>query len=221
MPLMPSGLCNQLNICQSFHSSGREKESCPWPTMYHLGLFSLRTLKANPAVILFRSIHSSYASNMPIKVGDKIPSVDLYESTPATKVNIADLSAKGKVVLFAVPGAFTPGCSKTHLPGYVEKADQIKSKGVKEIVCVSVNDPFVMDAWGKAHNASGKLRMLADPNGAFTKAVELETDLPPLGGLRSKRYSMVIEDGVVKSLDVEPDGTGLSCSLAQSLVQHL
>ncbi|XP_046388530.1 peroxiredoxin-5, mitochondrial [Ischnura elegans] len=188
--------------------------------MFHLRTFSLRSLKASPAV-LSKSIHSTQSSNMPIKVGDKIPSVDLFESTPATKVNIAELSSKGKVVLFAVPGAFTPGCSKTHLPGYVEKADDIKSKGVSEIVCVSVNDPFVMDAWGKAHNATGKLRLLADPSAAFTKALELETDIPPLGGIRSKRYSMLIENGVVKSLDVEPDGTGLSCSLAQKMVEHL
>jgi len=152
-----------------------------------------------------------------IKVGDKVPSIDLYEDSPANKVNIADLCANKKVVLFAVPGAFTPGCSKTHLPGYIEKANDIKSSDVGEIVCVSVNDAFVMSAWGKEHNATGKIRMLADPNATFTKAVDLSVDLPPLGGLRSKRYSMVVENGVVTSLNVEPDNTGLSCSLADRL----
>lgn len=152
-----------------------------------------------------------------LQEGDKIPSIDLFEDSPANKVNMADLCAGKKVILFAVPGAFTPGCSKTHLPGYVEKAADLKSSGATEIVCVSVNDPFVMSAWGKQHNATGKVRMLADPAAAFTKALELGADLPPLGGLRSKRYSMVLEDGVVKSLNVEPDGTGLSCSLADKI----
>ncbi|XP_058061704.1 peroxiredoxin-5, mitochondrial [Anopheles bellator] len=152
-----------------------------------------------------------------IKEGDKVPSIDLFEDSPANKINLANLCAGKKVILFAVPGAFTPGCSKTHLPGYVEKAGELKSSGVAEVVCVSVNDPFVMSAWGKAHNAAGKVRMLADPAAVFTKALDLGTELPPLGGLRSKRYSMVLEDGVVKSLNVEPDGTGLSCSLADKI----
>lgn len=164
-----------------------------------------------------RSFHLSSISNMPIKVGDKIPSVDLYENAPTNKVNIAKLCEGKKVVLFAVPGAFTPGCSKTHLPGYVEDADSLKNKGISEIICVSVNDPFVMAAWAEAQKTEGKVRMLADPSGAFTKAVDLQTDLAPLGGLRSKRYSMLIENGVVKSLNVEPDGTGLSCSLSKNL----
>ncbi|XP_023722282.1 peroxiredoxin-5, mitochondrial isoform X3 [Cryptotermes secundus] len=149
--------------------------------------------------------------------GDKLPSVELYENNPTIKVNLSDITKGKKVVIFAVPGAFTPGCSKTHLPGYVSKADELKQKGVKEIICISVNDPFVMEAWGKEHKVEGKVRMLADPNAAFTKAVDLSTDLPPLGGTRSKRYSMVVEDGVVKSINVEPDGTGLTCSLADKI----
>lgn len=161
---------------------------------------------------------SFHTSNMvQIKEGDKVPSIDLFEDSPANKVNIADLCAGKKVVLFAVPGAFTPGCSKTHLPGYVERADSMKAAGVNEIVCVSVNDPFVMSAWGKQHNTGGKVRMLADPAAVFTKQLDLSADLPPLGGLRSKRYSMVVENGVVQTLNVEPDGTGLSCSLADHL----
>jgi len=162
-----------------------------------------------------RSIFTS--AMVQIKEGDKVPSVDLYEDSPANKVNLADLCKGKKVVILAVPGAYTPGCSKTHLPGYVEKADEIKSGGVAEIVCVSVNDPFVMSAWGKDQKAAGKVRMLADPKGEFAKAVDLSVDLPPLGGVRSKRYSMIVEDGVVKQLNVEPDGTGLSCSLADKL----
>lgn len=103
------------------------------------------------------------------------------------------------------------------MPGYVGRADELKSGGVNEIVCVSVNDPFVMSAWGKEHNATGKIRLLADPTAAFTKNVDLAVDLPPLGGLRSKRYSMVVDNGVITQLNVEPDGTGLSCSLADKL----
>lgn len=155
--------------------------------------------------------------NMAIAVGDKLPSVDLYEDTPMNKVNLASNSAGKKIIIFAVPGAFTPGCSKTHLPGFVEKADELKSKGVNDIYCVSVNDPFVMAAWGIDQGASGKVRMLADPTGAFADAVGLSVDLPVLGGKRSKRYSMIVEDGVVQDLNVEPDNTGLSCSLAEHI----
>ncbi len=99
----------------------------------------------NTRTTLFKFIHSSSVVNMPIKVGDKLPKIDLFEGTPGNKVSTADL--KGKVLIFGVPGAFTPGCSKTHLPGYVEQNDEIKSKGVKEVICVSVNDPFVHSAW--------------------------------------------------------------------------
>ncbi|XP_041987775.1 peroxiredoxin-5, mitochondrial [Aricia agestis] len=164
-----------------------------------------------------RLIHLSKVTMAPIKVGDKLPSVDLFEDSPANKVNISELAAGKKVILFAVPGAFTPGCSKTHLPGYVENADKLKSEGASEIVCISVNDPYVMAAWGAQHNTKGKVRMLADPSGNFVKALDLGTNLPPLGGLRSKRFSMVINNGTVEELNVEPDGTGLSCSLADKI----
>ncbi|XP_050513861.1 peroxiredoxin-5, mitochondrial [Diabrotica virgifera virgifera] len=162
-----------------------------------------------------RLLHISSAKM--VKVGDSIPSVDLFEDSPTNKVNLAQLSSGKKVILFAVPGAFTPGCSKTHLPGYVNKADDLKSQGVSEIVCVSVNDPFVMAAWGKEHKTSGKVRMLADPSAALAKALDLSVDIAPLGGTRSKRYSMVVENGKITSLQVEPDGTGLSCSLAEAI----
>jgi len=159
---------------------------------------------------------------MPLKVGDKLPSVDLFEGTPGNKVNIAD-SVKGKkVVIFGVPGSFTPGCSKTHLPGYVEQADEIQKKGINEVICVSVNDPFVHSAWGEAHKAQGKVKMLADPRAEFTKAIELDLDLTAvLGTVRSKRYAMLVDDGVVKALEVEPDGTGLTCSTSNSFIKNL
>ena len=165
---------------------------------------------------LTRHFHVS-SRNMVIAVGDKLPAVDLFEDTPANKVNLAKIADKKKIVVFAVPGAFTPGCSKTHLPGFIQSAGTLKSKGISEIFCVAVNDPFVMAAWGKAHGAEGKVRMLADPTGQFTDALELSMDLPVLGGKRSKRYSMVLEDGVVKEINVEPDNTGLSCSLAENI----
>lgn len=99
----------------------------------------------------------------------------------------------------------------------MKKAEELKNKGINEIVCVSVNDPFVMGAWGEHQGTKGKIRLLADPSAAFTKALDLSTELAALGGVRSKRYSMVVEDGKISSLQVEPDGTGLSCSLADKI----
>lgn len=159
---------------------------------------------------------------MAIQVGDTIPSVEFQEGNPGNKVNSGEIFAQGKTVLFAVPGAFTPGCSKTHLPGYVQDADQILAKGVDRIACVSVNDVFVMNAWGEAQGVGDKIHMLADPAADFTKAVGLDVDASGvLGNVRSKRYSMIIEDGKVTHLNVEPDGFGLSCSLSQSLLEQL
>merc|ERR1712137_231793 len=181
-----------------------------------MGLSQLKSTTSRWAV---RQIHLGSAVNMPIKVGDQLPSVELFEDSPGNKVNIAELAAGKKVVVFGVPGAFTPGCSKTHLPGYVAKAEEIKAKGVEEIVCVSVNDPFVMEAWGKDQGAAGKVRMLADTCGDLTKALELELDLSAvLGSVRCKRFAMLVEDGTVTKVNVEPDGTGLTCSLAENIV---
>ncbi|XP_064601541.1 peroxiredoxin-5, mitochondrial-like [Liolophura sinensis] len=169
-----------------------------------------------------RQITTSATSNMPIKVGDKLPSVTLFEGSPNDKVNIAELFASGKGVIFAVPGAFTPGCSKTHLPGYVQDYSKLKEKGVKTVACVSVNDPFVMAAWGEAQGAAGKIRMLADTQGEFTKAVDMELDLSAvLGTKRSQRYSLVVNDGVVTAVNQEPDGKGLTCSLSSELLKNL
>ncbi|KAE9540028.1 hypothetical protein AGLY_005280 [Aphis glycines] len=181
-----------------------------------------KTVSAVPTSVLStitkRLLSISQNSKMPVKVGDTVPSVDLFENTPANKVNISELCNGKTVILFAVPGAFTPGCSKTHLPGYVNTAEDLKSKGVDEIVCVSVNDAFVMAAWAQDQKAEGKVRLLADPNAELTKAFDLAIDLPPLGGTRSKRYSMLIKNGKVEQLNVEPDNTGLSCSLANKIV---
>merc|ERR1712128_321124 len=166
-----------------------------------------------------RQIHTSNLKMAPVAVGDKIPSVTLFNGSPGDKVELSALCAGKKVVIFGVPGAFTPGCSKTHLPGYVAAAEDMKAKGVQEILCVSVNDPFVMEAWGKDQGAGGKVRMMADTCGDLTKALELELDLSAvLGSVRSKRFSMLVEDGKVSKLNVEPDGTGLTCSLADKII---
>ncbi|MBI3513283.1 MAG: peroxiredoxin [Proteobacteria bacterium] len=143
---------------------------------------------------------------MTVKVGDKVPSAKMKQmSAEGPKDVSTDDFFKGKkVALFAVPGAFTPTCSAKHLPGFVEKAADLKKKGIDTIACVSVNDAFVMDAWGKAQNVSGKVEMLGDGNGEFTKAMGLELDGTPNGlGKRSQRYAMVVDNGVIKQLYVE------------------
>lgn len=139
-----------------------------------------------------------------IQTGQAIPSATLSElSADGMQTHGADeLFANKRVVLFAVPGAFTPTCSEAHLPGYVVLADKIKAAGVDLIVCVSVNDAFVMQAWGKAQNAA-EIMMLGDGDGSFTKALGLEMDTGGFGGLRSQRYAMIIDNGVVTQLNVE------------------
>ncbi|XP_068922351.1 peroxiredoxin-5, mitochondrial isoform X1 [Petaurus breviceps papuanus] len=171
-----------------------------------------------------RTLRSAPAAMAPIKVGDALPSVEVFEGDPGKKVNLAELFKGKKGVLFGVPGAFTPGCSKTHLPGFVEQADALKSKGAEVVACLTVNDVFVVNEWGLSQKVSGKVRLLADPTGAFGKATELLLDdslVPLFGNRRLKRFSMVVQDGVVKALNVEPDGTGLSCSLAPNLLSQL
>lgn len=160
---------------------------------------------------------------MTIAIGDKVPTIDLYlmgEKGP-DRVSSSDLFTGRKTVLFAVPGAFTPTCSKAHLPGFVVKADDLLSKGVDQIVCLSVNDAFVMDAWGKQQNADDKILMVADSDGEFTRAVGLEVDLSARGlGRRSQRYAMVIDDGVVTHLNVEKPGK-FEVSDADTMLQAL
>lgn len=158
---------------------------------------------------------------MTISVGDQLPAGNLQENSPKTTHNPADIFGSGRHVLFGVPGAFTPGCSKTHLPGYVGDYDAISAKGIDSINCIAVNDAFVMAAWGQAHNADGKVRMLADPAGDFVTAMGLDVNAAVLGGKRSKRFSMLIENGVVSQINVEPDGFGLSCSLSGNILDQL
>lgn len=143
---------------------------------------------------------------MAIQVGDKIPAVDLQRmgADGVETINSEALFAGKKAVLFALPGAFTPTCSAAHLPGYVVHSDDLRARGVDLIACLSVNDAFVMDAWGKQHNVDDRVMMLADGSAHFTRALGLELDLDATGmGLRSKRYAMVINDGVVELLNVE------------------
>ncbi|MDJ0789459.1 MAG: peroxiredoxin [Myxococcota bacterium] len=140
---------------------------------------------------------------MPIQEGEKIPSVTV-KATDMSDVSTDELFGGKKVVLFAVPGAFTPTCSNAHLPGFIEKADEIRSKGVDDIICMSVNDAFVMDAWGKDRGAGDKVRMIADGNGDFAKALGLDFDGSGIGfGLRAQRFALVADDGVVTKLAVE------------------
>ena len=156
---------------------------------------------------------------MTITVGDKLPEGTLMtmgENGPQP-VTSSDLFAGKKVLLFAVPGAFTPGCSMTHLPGYVLNADAIKAQGVDTIACLSVNDAFVMGAWGDSQNAEAIL-MLADGNGDYTKALGLELDGRDFGmGVRSQRYAMIVNDGVVEHLNIE-EGPGVDVSSAETML---
>lgn len=146
---------------------------------------------------------------MSIKIGERIPSVTLMHMTDKGPAPITtdDLFGKKKVVVFALPGAFTPTCSARHLPGYVEHAADFSKKGVDAVVCLSVNDAFVMNAWGKDQNAAGKVQMVADGNAELTKKIGLEMDASKFGmGVRSQRYAAVIEDMVVTKLEVEEAG---------------
>src|SRR3984885_375887 len=160
---------------------------------------------------------------MTIKVGDKIPqSTSKYKTSEGPKeISSAELFGGKKVALFAVPGAFTPTCSQRHLPGYVDKAAQLKAKGVDTIACVSVNDAFVMGAWGKDQKAEDKVMMLADGSGDFTRAIGLELDATRNGlGKRSQRYSMLVDNGVVKALHVEAAGK-FEVSDAETMLKDL
>jgi len=160
---------------------------------------------------------------MTIKVGDKIPSATLTQMTAeGPKPITTDELFKGKkVVLFAVPGAFTPTCSQKHLPGFVENADALKAKGINTIACVAVNDPFVMGAWGKDQKVGDKVQMLADGSGKFAEALGAVLDLTERGlGKRSRRYSMLVEDGVVKKLNLE-EGGGFEVSDAANMLKQV
>ena len=160
---------------------------------------------------------------MAIQVGDKIPSVTLKHlaADGMQEVTTDEVFSGKKVVMFAVPGAFTPTCSAKHLPGYIEYASALKDKGVDSIVCLSVNDPFVMKAWGDKQGAGDNVMLLPDGNGELTRALGLEMDGSGYGlGERSRRYALVAEDGTVKTLAVEPGG-GLDVSAAEKILETL
>ena len=161
---------------------------------------------------------------MTIKVGDKVPSATLRYLSPEgpKEITTDELFGGKKVALFAVPGAFTPACSQRHLPGYVDKAADLKAKGIDTIACVAVNDVFVMNAWGKSQNVGDKVMMLADGSGEFAHAVGLEMDARSRGlGMRSLRYSMLVDNGVVKSLNVEAQPGQVEASSADAMLKAL
>jgi peroxiredoxin len=160
-----------------------------------------------------------------LSVGDKLPesvSLNYFDGEGnMQEIRVGDLTKGKKVVLFAVPGAFTPTCSLKHLPGFIESADDLKAKGVDTIACVSVNDAFVMDAWGKSVGADGKVLMLADGSAVFAKAIGAELDLNDKGlGMRSRRYAMLVDDGVVKVLNME-EGGAFTVSSAEDILSAL
>lgn len=159
---------------------------------------------------------------MAIQEGDKLPNANLFVMTDGrpSRVSVEQLTSGKKTVIFAVPGAFTPTCSEQHLPGYVRNLGALKDKGVDEVVCVAVNDAFVMDAWGKARNAEG-IVMAADGNGEFTSSIGLVMDGSGFGlGKRSERYAMIVEDGVVSKLAVEDAGK-FDVSKAEAILEAL
>lgn len=158
---------------------------------------------------------------MSIKVGETIPSVNFMRMGPdgPAKVASQELFEGKRVALFGLPGAYTPVCSAQHLPGFVEHAESLKGKGIDAIVCVSVNDPFVMEAWGKDNRAGDKVMMLADSGGDFARAIGLALDLSDFGlGERSKRFSMIVDNGVVTTLNVEDSVLDHGISSAESLL---
>jgi len=160
---------------------------------------------------------------MAIKEGDRIPSVKLKTmgANGPQDVTTDELFKGKKVAVFAVPGAFTPTCSAKHLPGFVQNAEQLKAKGVQDIVCLSVNDAFVMDAWGKAQNVANKVKMVADGNGELAKALGLTMDGSGYGmGTRSQRFSMIVDNGVVKKLNTEKPGS-FETSSAEAMLKQL
>jgi peroxiredoxin len=160
---------------------------------------------------------------MTIKVGDKMPKGQFTRSgaNGPEPISTDDLFGGKKVVLFSVPGAFTPTCSAKHLPGFINHAAELKAKGVDTIACMAVNDVFVMKAWGEHAKAGGKVEMLADGNGEYARALGLELDASKFGmGQRSKRFSMIVDNGVVKALNIEPPGE-FGVSSAESALKQL
>jgi peroxiredoxin len=161
---------------------------------------------------------------MAIKVGDKVPSGSFGVMTGSGPGSMTtdDLFKGKRVVLFSVPGAFTPTCSKTHLPSFVQNAAALKAKGIDTLACMAVNDVFVMDAWGKSASADGKVLMLADGNATFTKALGMELDASGFGmGTRGLRFALVVKDGVVEMVELEPSAGQCTVSGGESILSKL
>ena len=161
---------------------------------------------------------------MTIAAGQALPDVPvrLMKDGAPSVASSQELLGSGRVVLFAVPGAFTPGCSRVHLPGFKNHAQELSDKGVDTIACISVNDVFVMDAWGDVQGVNGQIVMIADPDAAFAKAVGMDLDATDKGlGVRSQRYAMVIDDGVVTEVFPEADGLSVDASTAECVLAKL
>ena len=161
---------------------------------------------------------------MKLKIKDQIPDIEIFHLVDGEpqKSNLREILGHGKIILFGLPGAFTSTCSKLHLPGFVANADKIKVKGVKDIFCLSVNDPYVMNAWGEINNTGNKIKMLSDPYLLFTKAIGAEIDRNSKGmGIRSSRYAMVIENLTVVNIQVEKETKECGLTSAESILDYL
>ena len=162
---------------------------------------------------------------MKIKIGDNLPSAQVFfldNSNLVTKKNIRDLTVGGKTIIFGLPGAFTTVCSTKHLPGFVKSYESVLKKGVQNILCLSVNDPFVMKAWGEKNNVGNKIMMLSDPFCEFTKLMGLETDKSAKGlGIRSSRYTMLVDEGKIKKISIEKDTGECAISAAENFLKEI
>lgn len=155
-----------------------------------------------------------------VKEGDKLPSEQLYEGSTENKIDSAELFKNRKGILLGFQGAFTPVCSQKHLPGFIERMHDLKVKEHDYVVCVTVNDPFVTTAWAKNFNLPSNVRVISDPYAKFTKAIGMDKDFPGLG-VRSKRYTFVVENNVIKKVFEEPDGEGGTISLAENVIKNI
>ena len=161
---------------------------------------------------------------MKLKIKDQVPDTEIFHLVDGEpqKSNLREILGNGKIILFGLPGAFTSTCSKLHLPGFIANADQIKTKGIQNIFCISVNDPYVMNAWGELNNTGNKIKMLSDPYLLFTKAIGAEVDRNLKGmGIRSNRYAMVIENLKVINIQVEKETKECGLTSAESLLYYL
>lgn len=180
-------------------------------------MFSLRSV---PLPRLARSFSSSCSRF--VVVGDKIPSATLFEGSPGNDVNLAEEAKSGKAVIVGIPGAFSPACSASHVPGYLEQLGALKAKGIESVFVVGVNDAFVMKAWGESIDKNSEIRFLADPKGEFSEAWDVLFDASKFfGNSRSKRYAVVVENGTVTNTFVEPDNVSVEVSAAGNLLKDV